>query len=93
MIDLVNKTLIEGRNSTYTLDDLWEAVAIINPKQPRCGDHTLSMLIPNLIAQRTAEEIWEQREYDMKTYDAYLLLTLAYYHLCHGGVYHLKEEA
>ena len=81
--------------TTYSFDDLWAAVRVLNPLQPIETDknHILSMIIPNLIAHFHAKESYDMSfDPSEEQWDAVELLTLAYWHLCNGGCYHLKED-
>lgn len=79
----------------YTMDDLWDAVQVLNPDQPRSGlegHYDLAIIISTLIAVRVSKEKHGFPQLtDINANIAFNQLTLAYYHLCTNGYYNLKD--
>lgn len=79
----------------YTFADLWDAVNVLNPRQPDergTGDHVLIMIIPNLIAYETARNKFSFELNNVGRNIAFNTLLRAYWDMCTLGHFRIKNE-
>lgn len=78
---------------SYTMEDLWEAVRVLNPKQPiEIGEnHILIMIIPGLIALEECKKLFTLAP-TVEKQTALYTLKRAYWDVCQTGRFNLKDE-
>lgn len=79
----------------YSFKTLWDAVSVINPKQPiESGrEHVFSMIIPNIIATELAHrELGPPQPINIAKNVAFNTLLSAYWDLVKTGCFKLEGE-